>query len=228
MALGDDVYDTHIAIGLISRRGGGDNLNILDICSRNLLQRLRTLQRALLAIDIDEEARTTTERHATLGIHANRRGEFQHINSRTARCGQRRRAADTLAVEFIYNPALLARNDHLLKTCFSHCEGYPTQIDTFARCKLDRLAHIRLITNEHNGYDKLAVAHAVDSKHAIAHGSCGHAVVIIVGNHHVGKLYGFARCGVYNATRQRRFCLRKEHSGAKKRDKCKGKFSQHR
>ena len=228
MALGDDIDDTHIAIGLISRRGGGDNLNILDICSRNLLQRLRTLQRALLAIDINEEARTTTERHATLGIHANRGGEFQHINSRTARCGQRRRAADTLAVEFIYNPALLARNDHLLKTRFGHYEGYPTQINTLASSKLDRLAHIGLITDEHNGYNKLTLAHAVDSKHAIAHGSCCHAVVIIVGNHHVGKLYGFARCGIYNATHQRGFCLRKEHSGAKKRDKCKGKFSQHR
>ena len=121
-----------------------------------------------------------------------------------------------MAVEFIYNSTLLARNDHLFEPRFGHCEGYPTQIDTLARHELDRLAHIGLITDEHNGYDKLAVAHAVDSKHAIAHGSSCYAVVIIIRNHHVGKLYGFARCGIYNATRQCGFCLRKEDCSAKK------------
>ena len=206
--LGDNVDNTRIALGLIASRRGCDDLNILDCRGGNLLQS----QRTLLAINIYQKARTSTERHSALIIHAHRRRHTQHIGCRTACRRERRIAADGLTVEFIDNLALLARNDYLLQSCLGHLQSDSTHIDGVAAREGNRVADIGLITYEHNGQHELAIAHAIDLELATAHRSRGNVVVFNISNYHIGKVDGCTRRGIHNATFHRRSCLcRKAH-----------------
>ena len=83
VALSYDIDDSHIAIGTILSRRSSNNLDILDIGSGNLSQSLRTFQHTLLTIDIDQEARTTSERQVAIGIDSNRWSRLQHIDCST-------------------------------------------------------------------------------------------------------------------------------------------------
>ena len=58
---GNDIDDTHIAIGTILGRRGGDNLDILDVGRRNMRQSLSALQHTLLAINIYKKACAASE-----------------------------------------------------------------------------------------------------------------------------------------------------------------------
>ena len=146
--LGGNVDDAHIAIGTIARRGGSDELNILDGSCRYLLQSLCASERTQFAIYIHQEVAASAEGHAPIGIHLHRRRVGQDIHSRATRGRHRRRTADALTIQFIYYLILFTCHRHLTQACGQHLQAYGAQIDGLTITQRQLVAHVGVVAHQ--------------------------------------------------------------------------------
>lgn len=228
MPFGRNVYYAHIAVGTVSCRRCGYNLYLVDIRCGDLLQSLRTLKHALLAVDVDQKSRTAAERHLTVGIYTHRGRRTQHIHRRTSRRRQRRRGVHRLTVETVDDLAALALNNNALQTVLLHRQTHLAQIDRTPRGKFQLAALVWNISHKHNSDEEASVAHMIDLECAVTHRRGGYGSVFGIRNHHIGILYGRTRSGIRHAAAQRGLAaLRRRRHNLHKQEKGK-KITYHR
>lgn len=80
----NDIDDTHVALRVVLSRGRGDDLDVLNLSGRDLLQSLCPRKDAGFAIYINQEPAAATESNRPFGIDPHRRRVFEDIHCRAA------------------------------------------------------------------------------------------------------------------------------------------------
>ena len=104
----NDVDDAHVAVGLVSGRRRGQNLQILYCSCRNLLQGLCAFQGARLAVNVHQEVAASAQGHVAVGINGNRGDGLQHIQGRTSARGQIGACGNAAAVQAVHHLSFLS------------------------------------------------------------------------------------------------------------------------